>query len=183
MAEFFTTLAERRSIRNYSDKPVSDEDLQKVLSAVQISPSWANCQCWEIVVVSDPEIKSALGETLAKGNPAAKAFGRAPLILALVAKKASSGYYKGVVTTKHGDWFMFDMGICCQSLCLAAQDLGLGTVVVGLFDIDKAAAVLKVPEGYELVSLVPLGYPEKVPSAPKRREISDFSHKNVFGGK
>ncbi|MEW5736483.1 MAG: nitroreductase family protein [Thermodesulfobacteriota bacterium] len=183
MAEFFQTLMERRSIRNYTDQPVSGEELQKILSAVQMSPSWANCQCWEIVVVSDPEIKSALGETLAKGNPAAKCFSRAPLVLALVAKKNTSGFYKGVVTTKFGDWFMFDMGICCQSLCLAAQDLGLGTVVVGLFDQDRAAAILKVPEGFDLVSLVPLGHPEKVPSAPKRREISEFSHKNVFGGK
>ena len=87
---------------------------------------------------------------------------------------------KEEVTTKFGDWFMFDLGIACQNLCLTAYSLGLGTVMVGLFDHDKANQILKVPQGYELAVLIPLGYPAKISSAPKRREISEFTHHDTF---
>jgi nitroreductase len=81
------------------------------------------------------------------------------------------------MTTKFGDWMLFDLGIACQSLCLAAHRLGLGSVVVGLFDHDRARQVLLLPEPMEIVALVPLGYPAKRSEAPKRREIAEFTHR------
>ena len=180
MAEFKEVLQKRRSIRSYEERDISEESIHEVLEAVQWSPSWANTQCWEVVVVREQETKTKLQETLSKGNPATKAMVTAPVVLALCGKLQSSGYYKGEVTTKFGDWFMYDLGIATQSLCLAAQNLGLGTVVVGLFDHDRAKAVLGVPEGYELVSMIPMGYPAKEPSAPKRREIAEFTHPERF---
>jgi nitroreductase len=101
-------------------------------------------------------------------------------VLALCGKLQSSGFYKGQATTKLGDWFMFDLGIATQSLCLAACNLGLGTVIVGSIDHDKAKDVLGVGEGYELVALIPVGYPAKESAAPKRREISEFTHSDKF---
>ena len=180
MADFVEVIQRRRSIRNFLDREVSDDALAKVLDAVKWSPSWANTQCWEIIVVRQPETKQKLQETLSKGNPGTRATVEAPVLLAICGKLQSSGCYKGAVTTKFGDWFMFDLGIATQSLCLAAENEGLGTVVIGLFDHDKAKAVVNVPEHYELVALIPLGYPSKTPSAPKRREISEFTHHEVF---
>jgi len=180
MAELMKVIQERRSIRNYEDKDVPEELLNQVLEAVKWAPSWANTQCWEVVVVRDPAVKEKLQATLAKGNPATKAIVNAPVVLAMCGKLQSSGYYKNEVTTKFGDWFLFDLGIATQNLCLAAHDAGLGTVIVGLFDHDKAAEILGVPQGYELVVLLPLGYPSKVPSAPKRREVSEFTHREKF---
>jgi len=52
--------------------------------------------------------------------------------------------------------------------------------MVGLFDHDKAKEILKVPQGYELVLLIPLGFPAKISSAPNRREISEFTHHDIF---
>jgi len=75
---------------------------------------------------------------------------------------------------------MFDIGIAAQNLCLRVHDLGLGSVIVGLFDHNKAKEVLGVPEGYEVVVMIPVGYPAKVPSAPKRKEISEFTHYEKF---
>lgn len=180
MAELMEVIKGRRSIRKYEEKMVPDDLLNQVLEAVQWAPSWANTQCWEIVVVKETASKQKLQETLGKGNPATKAIVGAPVVLAICGKLKSSGYYKDQVTTKLGDWFMFDLGIATQSLCLAAHDLGLGTVIVGLFDQAKAAEVLQVPPGYELVSLIPLGYPAKISPAPKRRDISEFTHNERF---
>lgn len=180
MGELMKAIKERRSIRKYENKAVPDDLLNQVLEAVQWSPSWANTQCWEIIAVKDQATKQKLQETMGKGNPATKAIVDAPVVLAVCGKLKSSGYYKEQVTTKFGDWFMFDLGIATQSLCLAAHDLGLGTVIAGLFDHDQAARVVGLPEGYELVSLIPLGYPAKISSAPKRREIAEFSHSEKF---
>lgn len=180
MTEFIEVLKTRRSIRKYGTREVSRELIEKVLEAVQWSQSWANTQCWETVVIRELSQKQKLQETLLPKNPAAKAIVEAPVLLALCAKLKSSGYYSDQVTTKFGDWFMFDLGIATQSLCLCAHSLGLGTVVVGLFDHDKAKQALKVPDGYEVVTLIPLGYPAKSPSPPKRKELTEFTHYETF---
>ena len=181
MPEFVEIVKTRRSIRKYEDRNVPLETLDTILEAVRWSPSWANTQCWEIVVVRDPVVKQQLQATLPpKGNPAAGAMLQAPVVLALCGRLKSSGYYKDQAPTKLGDWFMFDLGIACQTICLTAHALGLGTVVVGLFDHDRARTVLKVPEGYELVAMIPLGFPAKVSSAPNRRETAEFTHQDAF---
>jgi nitroreductase len=180
MAELKEIIEGRRSIRKYEDQAVSDETLNRILEAVRWSPSWANTQCWEVVVVKDQETKEKLKATLTPTNPANKAMLNAPVVLVVCGKLRSSGYYNGEVTTKFGDWFLFDLGIATQTLCLTAHALGLGTVVVGLFDHNQAKEILGVPEGYELVAMLPLGYPAKISSAPKRREVSEFTHYEKF---
>jgi len=180
MSDLMSLVRGRRSIRRYQDKEIPEADLQKILEAVQWSPSWANTQCWEVVVVKGKEMKQKLNEALPPTNPASKGLPEAPVVLVLCGKLQSSGYYKGQVTTKLGDWFMFDLGIATQSLCLMAHSLGLGTVIVGLFDHNKAKAALGVGDGYEVVAVVPVGYPAKDSPAPKRREIPEFTHHEKF---
>ena len=182
MQSFMDIIKTRRSVRKYEDTPVADDKLNTVLEAVKWAPSWANTQCWEIIVVKDAAIKQKLQTTLpAKGQPATNAVVQAPVLLAVCGKLESSGYYKSQVTTKFGDWFMFDLGIACENLCLTAHSLGLATVMVGLFDQDRAKEILQVPAGYEVVVLIPLGYPAKETSAPKRREVAEFTHRDTFG--
>jgi len=180
MSDLISIIKGRRSIRRFQDKLIPEKDLQEILEAVQWSPSWANTQCWEIVVVKNREMKERLNEALSPTNPAKKGLPDAPVVLALCGKAKSSGYYKGEASTKLGDWLMFDLGLAAQSVCLAAYNLGLGTVIVGSLDHDKAKEVLGVGEGYELVALIPVGYPAKDSAAPKRREVGEFTHYDKF---
>ncbi len=180
MTELMNVIKGRRSIRKFESRELSEEALRHILEAVQWSPSWANTQCWEIVVVRDPEVKKRLQETVPRSNPACKDLLSAPAILILCGRLRSSGYYKGEVTTKFGDWYMFDLGIACQSICLTAYDLGLGTVVIGLFDHDAAGRVLGVPHECQLVAMIPVGVPAQESKAPKRRDISEFAHMDRF---
>jgi nitroreductase len=180
MTEFSEIIRTRRSIRNYEDRTVPEEVLNRVLETVKWSPSWANTQCWEIIVIKKMAMKTQLQEAMRNTNPAWKSLAAAPVVLALCGKLERAGYYQGNVTTKHGDWMLFDLGIAAQTLCLAAENEGLGTVITGLFDHDKAKEILKVPQGYEVVSLIPLGYPSKTPSAPKRREPAEYLHAETF---
>ena len=66
-------------------------------------------------MLGDAETKQKLQETLSKGNPSTKAVVEAPILVAVCGKRESSGYYKGQVTTKFGDWMLFDLGIATQT--------------------------------------------------------------------
>jgi len=173
----------RRSIRKYKPDPISEEVFRALMEAVRWSPSWANTQCWEVIAIKDPGVKSELATALPKGNPALPSMTDAPLILVLCAKKGISGSYKGQVVTVKGDWLMFDTGIAMQSLCLAAYAVGLGTVVVGMFDHKKAEEILKVPQDVEVVAMTPVGYPAAGGSTPKRKDISEFVFSDRYGKK
>lgn len=181
MNEMMNLIKTRRSIRKFQDKDIDDDTLAALFEAVQWAPSWTNCQCWEVIHVKDKYLRVKIQETLIK-NPATKAIVEAPVLLALCGKKNVSGYYNNEASTKYGDWMMFDLGIATQNICLAAHSMGLGTVIVGLYDHEKVNAILKVPDGYDQVVLIPVGYPAKEPNAPKRREIEEFVHTDTFGG-
>ncbi len=170
----------RRSIRQYKDTPVTDQQLKTLLEAVQWSPSWANSQCWEIIVVKDPAIKEQLAGTLFPGNPSTEAVKKAPIVIAGCAKKGAAGYYKGKASTSKGDWLMYDLGLAMENLVLAAQSMGLGTVHLGAFNPEAAEKVLGVPDGYTLVAMTPVGVPAADSRAPKRRAIEEFVHYDKF---
>jgi nitroreductase len=173
----------RRSVRSFTSDPVPEVKLQKVLQAVQWAPSWANTQCWEVIVVKEKNIKEQLAETLSPNNAAREAILQAPLTLIVIAIEGKSGFKKGEARTDKGDWYMFDCGLAMQNLCLAAYAEGLGTVIVGLFNAAKAALILQVPHGRVVVALTPLGFPEKVPAPPKRKEIEEFVYHERYGGR
>lgn len=172
----------RRSVRRYKTDPVDDATLQKVLEAARWAPSWANSQCPHIIVVRDPAVRQKISEVAGK-TPAHGAITEAGVLLVHCAKKGVSGYYNGKESTDKGDWFFYDVGLAAQNVALAAHALGLGTVNVGIFDAKKAAEILKLPEDYCVVTLMPLGYPDQDPKAPPRLELTETVSYDYFGGK
>ena len=71
----------RRSVRKYKPDQVDEEKLRTVLEAARWAPSWANTQCWEFIVVKDPDTKEKLAETLTPKNPATEAVKAAPIVV------------------------------------------------------------------------------------------------------
>ncbi|MGE4518857.1 MAG: nitroreductase family protein [Desulfobacteraceae bacterium] len=183
MDNFSQLLKERRSVRKFLDKPV-DKDLEnKLLEAVRWSPSWANTQCWEIIVLRDEKKRKEIQEAFFGRNPAVKAIVSAPLLFAFCAKKNVSGFYNNEAPTILGDWFMYDLGIATQSFCLCAHANGLGTVITGLFDHEKVKKILNIPDDIQVVSLIPVGYPDQNPKPPERKELSTFVHYDSYDGR
>ena len=170
----------RRSVRRFQEKPLEDHHLSDILEAARWAPSWGNLQCCELVVVKQNTIKSELAATLSAKNPATKCMANAPLVFAVCGNPQKSGYYKGKQVTRYEHWFLYDLGLVSQNICLKAWELGIGSVIVGSFDHKKAEKLLKIPEGYELVSLIPVGYPDHKPPTPKRKEMNDFVHFDTF---
>lgn len=158
----------RRSVRNFTDQEIPDSILKELLEAVRWAPSWANTQCWEVIVVKDQAIKEEIAAVMGS-NYSTKAVIAAPLVMVMCAIKDRSGNK------------MFDMGIASQNLCLAAHDLGLGTVHVGGFNHARLDKLMKLPQNIETVHIIPVGYPAKEGNAPPRKALADFVHINCYG--
>jgi nitroreductase len=189
--EVNAAIAARRSIRKYKSDPIDPNILKQLLEAVRVAPSWANTQCWRLVVVTDHDIKNKLADTMFGfgGKPSQTAEGMkvAPVAIAFCAEKGKSGFSyaepRAAATDKGEYWYMFDVALAMENFMLAAQTYHLGTVVIGAFDPKAAAEVLKVPPGYAVVALTPLGYPDEAPAARPRKEISEIIFNNQFGTK
>ena len=182
--DLFEALNERRSVRKLSDEPVDAGDLERILEAGRISASWANTQCWEVILVEDAETRAALSGLLSETNPARKAVAGAPVVIVACGKKERAGYKGGEATTVLGDWLMFDVALFLSNVTHAAHALGYGTVHVGLFDHRGVGELLGVPDDVQVVEILPLGRPAAPPrGAPPRKELSEFVHKGRYGRK
>jgi nitroreductase len=188
--EVLEAIKNRRSIRKYKPTAVDDKTIKTVLEAARWAPSWANSQCWRFVVVRDADIKAKLAETLFgasadRPNRAAEAMRQAPLAIAACAEVGKSGcsaLEPGKPITDKGEfWYMFDTALAMQNLTLAAHSLGLGTVHVGSFDAKQVASILGVPEGFCVVSMTPLGYPDEEPPTRPRKELAETVFYDKFG--
>ena len=181
MSDIMKVILERRSVRRYQEKDIPDDVINNILEAARWAPSWANTQPWEIVIVKDKSIKKQIQKNVPSRNPSSLAIVNAPVLLVVCGQLKKSGYYDDQYPTKFGsDWFMYDLGLATQNLCLAAHASGLGTVIVGLFDHDRVGEVINLPANHEVLVLIPLGYPDQNPKPRKRRERDEFVHYDTF---
>jgi nitroreductase len=172
----------RRSVRRFKPDAIPEDVMNEVLEAARQAPSWANTQCWEFIVVTDEAVRQRLSEeVLAPRNPAKRGVAEAPAVVVALGKEGVSGFYKDSAATDKGDWFMYDLGVAMQNLCLAAWGFGLGTVHVGLMDAPKAEEILGVPAGMRVAALTPLGYPAVVGGSTPRKEIREFVWNERYG--
>ncbi|OPY71523.1 MAG: FMN reductase (NAD(P)H) [Syntrophorhabdus sp. PtaU1.Bin058] len=184
--DLLKVIHERRSIRKYRQDAVPEEIIIEILEAARRSPSWANTQVWRFIVVKDREIKNRISsEVLSGGNPARQAIIDAPVLICVAAKRGLSGFHKDQPATDKGDWFMFDAGIAMEHIVLAAWNFGLGTVHVGSFNAKKAEEILKIPDGFSITEMTPLGYFDETPGeAPRftpRKPLKEIAYLNTFG--
>lgn len=153
----------RRSIRKYSNKPVEEEKLLKVLEAARLSPSAKNQQNWKFIVVQDGQIRERLTEAI--GQPFV---GEAPIILVCCGTEAS-----GVMKCGQPRYTV-DLSIATAYMILEAYEQGLGTCWLGSFDENKVKDILDIPEDVRVVSITPLGYPSESPSQRPRKELNEI---------
>lgn len=184
--EVLTAIRTRQSVRKFSDKPVEQEKLDLLLQAVQQAPSWANMQCWNLVVVTDQEVKqkisdcsfveSFFGPLGYKFNPAQKALAQAPVLIVACADPKQSGYLHDQA------YYMADIGLAMQNMMLAAHDQGLGSVFVGVYDEELVKEMLDIPENQKVVGIFPVGYPvDELKGGPKRKPLEDFVYYGKWG--
>lgn len=159
-------LKTRRSVRRFADKPVSRELLTEVVKLAQFAPSWKNSQTVRYYIVDDPVLKDQIAETAVAGfrkNTDNLKSAAAAVIVATVT--GVCGYNEdGTASSALGShWQSFDAGIATQTFCLAAHEMGLGSVIMGLYDPEKVAELVQLPDGMQVSCLLAVGYPAEGP--------------------
>ncbi len=165
----------RRSIRSYTDQPVSHQLISDIVTAASYAPSWKHTQIVRYIAVEGP-LKEQLAQCTSLFPPNGDIIRNAPVVMAVTVIKGRSGFERdGSYSTVRGDsWQMFDAGAASEAFCLAAYEQGLGSVIMGLFDVEKAAALLQIPQERDLVALIAVGYPAQSPAAPRRKPVEEL---------
>ncbi|HJX24043.1 MAG TPA: nitroreductase family protein [Candidatus Bathyarchaeia archaeon] len=183
MNEILEAIKNRRSVRKFKLTPVDDEKLKTVLTAGQWAPSFMNTQPWKFIVIRRSETKRKLIDALHlpflgvdfKGDLPYKDLLEVPVMIVICAD-----------TKRDRIHYIEDSACAAENIALAAHAIGLGSYWVGVFNSnfveDAVKKVLKVPETYRAVALLPLGVPAEAP-VPRRDDLENMVYYEEFGGK
>lgn len=149
----------RRSIRHYTDQPVTDEELLAVLEAGRLAPSARNLQGWHFTAVRDASLRGALC-TACNGQ---QMVAEAPAALVVWADgERMMGCGQSAATV--------DCSIALSFMLLRATELGLGSCWLGAFDQNAVKELLGLPQEAVVVAVSPLGHPAETPAARPRKD-------------
>lgn len=170
---FLELANQRHSVRTFKDKVVEKEKILQVLEAARVSPSATNAQARHFVVITDEVLRAKIAEAYSR-----KWFTGAPVIIAACGDHSHS--WKRADGKDHCD---IDVAIAVDHMTLAATELGLGTCWVCAFDSEIGHKALSLPEEYELVVLLAIGYPaENEVKEKKRVSMEEMVHWDKFTG-
>ncbi len=141
----------RTSVRNFTDKKVEPEKMEKILKAAMQAPTAGNQQAWEFYIVEDSEIL----KKLAKASPYAGCTANAPVAVVVVNKKES----------RFPELLDVDAAIATENIWLEADALGLGTVMLAVAPfqdrMEAVGKILNLGEDEYAFDIIPIGYPVK----------------------
>lgn len=139
------TIFSRRSIRSYmQNKPVETEKIELLLKAGMAAPSTCNLQVWEFVVVTSQPALDRLVALTVFGHYAP------PMAMVICANTAN---FPG---NKH---WRIECSAAVENMMIAARSMGLGSVWIGSFDMQKLRDLLSIPDNIEVMNIVYFGYP------------------------
>ncbi|MCQ4079091.1 nitroreductase family protein [Streptomyces sp. RB6PN25] len=155
--ETWDAITSRRNVRDFTDRPIPDEDLRRILEAGRRAPSSRNWQPWDFVVVTE---HAQLAELSKVWRGAGYVAGSAATIALVV------GVYDGADERERAQ---YDLGQATMAIMVTAADLGVGSGHAAVADQDLARQVLGLPADRECAYLIALGYPAERPLSPLQR--------------
>lgn len=138
----FDVIVTRRAVRHFTDEPVPDDVLTRILQAGRWAGSAKNTQPWHFIVVRERETLVQLAEC---GRYASHLRGAAVAV---------------VIATASGPWVPFDTGRAAQNMMLAAWTDGVGSCIAVINDEDRARRLLGVPDDRRVQFAVSFGHPD-----------------------
>ena len=177
--EFEKLINERRSVRKYAEGvSIEKSDVEKIIAAAQMAPSWKNSQTGRYYVAISPEKLAQVREALPEFNR--NNSHNAPVLVVTAFEKGNAGFMPdGSQVNELGDmWGAYDLGLQNAYFVLKARELGYDTLIMGIRDEKALKAAFGIPENQQVTSVMALGKRAADPNAPKRKEISDIA---VFG--
>lgn len=191
--EFSDVVRRRRMVRNFQDKPVDDETIERILALAQHNPSAGFSQGQDYVVVRSDALKKQIAELAHEASYVQKGFdpfvSQAPvLIVPCTNEEAYHRRYqekdKVDAEGKEIDWpvpyWFMDVGCAVMILLLAVVDEGLAAAFVGIPDLAALKELLNIPDEVSPVGAIAIGHPapdKRSPSLKRgRRELRNVVH-------
>ena len=148
--ELLEAIKTRRSIRQFYDRPVSEEHVMTIVEAAMLAPSAGNQQPWHFIIISD----RAKLDAIPSFHPYSKMVLQAPVAILICGDPSGKPW---------PDFWVQDCSAATQNALLAARDLGLGTVWAGVYPaMDRMAgfrSLLAIPDHSLPFALIPVGWP------------------------
>ena len=170
--ETWDALRARRNVRRYANRPISNDDLDRILEAARRTPSSMNEQPWDFVVVTDRDRLRQLADIWKYASHVAYSAATVALVMPAIGPGDDR------------DLINYDLGQATMSIMLAAADLGIGSSHASVGDQDRARRILDLPDDRECPVLVALGYPDDRPlspiSRPNRRPLDEVVHQESW---
>lgn len=159
-------ITSRRSIRSFSDQPLTDEQITALLKVMISAPSAGNKQPWRIYVVSDAKTK----RQLAIGAHDQDFIAEAPVAFVVCRVPEESGTrYRN---RGRNFYSIQDTAAMTQNLLIAAHAMELGACWIGAFNDSAIAAALNCPQGVLPVAIIPIGFPSNPGRIRGRRSLN-----------
>ena len=162
----------RRTIRKFTEDPVSHEVIEKIVEASAYAPSWKNTQTARYIIIEETALKNKIAKEAVMGFEwnTGIILG-APVLVVLASVPGKSGYEKdGAYSTSKKD----NAGIAAQTFQLAAHECGIGSVVMGIFDEIKVKELLGLDDTLNVSALIAIGHPAIQPTAPARKPVQEL---------
>lgn len=157
------TIMNRKSVRAYTEEPVTDAQVETILKAAMAAPSGMNVQPWRFVVVTDQSVKDALCK-----DSFNKMIGQAPVVIVVCGETTVMRRPRGAaedaepVAVENGNWTA-DCAAATENLLLAVEALDLGAVWTACYPypdrMNPTIEALNLPEGITPYCIVPIGHP------------------------
>lgn len=158
-------ILDRKSVRKYKDISVSDEIVEDLLRAGMQAPSAGNEQPWEFIVLRDKEIMKKITEV----HPYSRMLLNCDVAI-VVCGDLTKEVFKG--------YWVQDCSAATENILLAAEDMGLGAVWLGVYPMEERVSDLKellnLPESVIPLSIIPVGYPDE-----KRGAVNRFNKERI----
>lgn len=161
-------IRKRRSVRNYLKRFVEPEKIREILKAAMFAPTAKNLRPWEFIVVREHEKKEQFSKATRYSS---------------FAKNADVVIVVCYDTTK-GNRFKEDCAIAAQNIYLETLNQGLGTCYIQIAEGTEGSVgepeifikrLLKIPDHYRVLCLMPIGYPENYPAPHDESLVFDES--------
>lgn len=159
--ELLNTIKERRSVRRYTQEPVSLDDLKLLVEAARWAPSGGNLQPWKFVIVTSKKMLGAIkmmSPGIIRDLP--------PALIALCHDE------KRMVGGRETQ--LIDMGAAMQNILLMAHALGFGACPIASFDSESVAELMNLPSHVKPVLLICIGKPVDNPKPPPKLSMEEL---------
>jgi nitroreductase len=178
--EMLELILSRQSDRKYSNKPVENEKLERIVEAGRMAPSACNAQPWKFVIVTEPHLIKQIAEAASARILGMNTFvGQAPLLIIIVRENPNFSSRVGG-TIKRKDYSHIDIGIAAENICLQARAEGIGSCMIGWFDEKMLRKILGIPSTKRIELIISLGYSLSDKREKKRKPASVTTSFNKY---